>query len=92
MLKGDKNPKPSVFARIKIDEMSSSSPSSQERDSVFSCLGEINQVQSSIPSCMKHVFTLDVKTNGSIKVKRCTLVLTGHGANASLKKRTKEEE
>ena len=59
---------------------------------MFSYLSKINEVQSSIPSCMKHVSTLDVKTDGSLKVKRRTLVLTSHGDNANLKEKTKEEE
>jgi len=40
------------------------------------CLGEVNRVQSSNPSRMKHISILDVKTNGALKVKRCTLVIT----------------
>jgi len=27
---------------------------------------------------MKHFFSLDVKTEGSLRVKRCTVVFTGH--------------
>jgi len=41
---------------------------------------------------MKCVSTLDVNMYGSIKVKRCTLVLTSQRANANLKEWIKEEE
>ena len=90
-LKRDKQHKPFVFTRIKMVEMSSSLPSSQERDSVFSCLGEINKVQSSMPLCIKHVSTLDVKKDDSLRVKTCIPVPTGHGAIVRSKERTKEE-
>lgn len=82
-LKKDEQPKPSVFARIKIGKMSSSSPPSQKKDSVFNSLGKTNEVQSSIPSRLKHVATLDVKVDDSLKVKRHVIILTGHGAKAS---------
>ena len=59
---------------------------------MFIRLGELNEVQSSIPTRMKRVSTLDVKIDGSLKVKRHVLVLTGHGAKANSKERTKEEE
>jgi len=91
-LKKDEQPKPSVFTRIKIGETSSSAPLSQKRDVVFSHLGKTNKVQSSISSRMKCVSTLDVKVNDSLKVKRRVLILTGLGAKANLKERTKEEE
>ena len=89
-LKKDEQPKLSVFARIKIGEMSSSAPSSQKRDSAFSRLGKTNEVQSSILSRMKHVSTLDVKVDDSQKVKRRILILTRQGANASLTERAKK--
>ena len=89
-LKKDDQYKPSVFARINIGKMSSSSPHSQ-KDSVFNRLGKTNEIQSSIPSRMKRVSTLDVKVDDSLKVKRHVLVLTGHGAQASSKGRTKEQ-
>jgi len=91
-LKKDEQPKPSVITWITVREMSASSPPSQKRDLVFSRLGKINEVQSSIPSRMKRVFTLDVKVDDSLKVMRRVLVLTGHGAKASSKERTKEVE
>ena len=91
-LKKDEQPKYSVFARIKIGEMSSSASPSQKKDLVFSHFGEINEVQSSIPSSMKHVFTLDVKMDNSLKVKGRILIVIDHGAKASLKERTKEEK
>jgi len=73
-----------------MGEMLSSSPSSQEGDLVSAIL-EINEVQSSIPVRIKCVSTLEVKVDDLLKVKRCTLVLTGHWANASLKERTEEQ-
>jgi len=91
-LKKDEQPKSSIFARIKIGETSSSAPPSQKRDSMFSRLGKTNEVQSSIPSRMKRVSTLDVRLDGSLKVKRCVLILTGHGAKANSKERTNRDE
>jgi len=72
--------------------MSQSLAPSQESDSVFSTLDVINEAQSFIPSCMKCVYTLDVKTDGSLKVNSCTLILTGNEANTSSKEWIKEEE
>ena len=62
-------PRRSLFARIKTDEDSSSS--------MFSHLGVINEVQSSIPSRMKYFSSLDAKTDGSLRVKRRTVIFTG---------------
>jgi len=91
-LKKDEHPKSLVFSKIKIGGMSSRTPSPQNKDSVFNRLGRINEVESSILSRMKHVSTLDVMVDDSLKVKRHILVLIGHGAKASSKERTKEEE
>jgi len=57
---------------------------------MFSRLGEENDVQSSIPSHMKYIYTLDVKIDGSMKVKRCTLVITN--CETSLNSKGKVEE
>ena len=54
-------PKPSVFTRIQTTEKPSDSSLHQEKSSAFSRLRVINEVQSSIPSRMKHFSTLDVK-------------------------------
>jgi len=59
---------------------------------VFSCLGKINEVESLIPSYMKHISTFGVKTYSSLKVKRCTLFVTGYETSSSLEERAKEEE
>jgi len=59
---------------------------------VFDYLGEVNKVQSSIPSCMKCVSILDVKTNNSLKVKRHTVVITIFEASSNSKEKIKEEE
>ena len=91
-LKKDDQSKPPVFARINIGKMSSSSPHSQKKDSVFNRLGKTNEVQSSIPSRMKRVSTLDVKVDDSLKVKRSVLILTGQGAQASSKEIIKEQD
>jgi len=40
----------------------------------------------------RRIYTLDVKINGSLKVKRHTLLFTIYGTNSSLKERDKEEE
>jgi len=59
------------------------------RSSVFNCLGETNEVQSFVPSCVKCIFILDIKTDGSLKVNRCTLVITS--CEASLISKAKIE-
>jgi len=59
---------------------------------VFNRLGELNEVQSFVPSHMKCIFTLDVKTNGTLKVKRRTLVITSYKTNSNSKGEIKDEE
>ena len=41
---------------------------------------------------MKRVSTLDVKINGSLKVKRCTLVITSCNASSNAKDEIKDED
>jgi len=36
---------------------------------------------------MKHIFTLEIKPDGSLKVKRCTLVITSCEASSKKKSR-----
>ena len=91
-LKGDKQLKSSVFTNIKGDEKSLSSLSAQARSSAFNYLGETNEVHSFIPSLINCISTLDVKTNGSLKVKRRTLVITGLKANSNSNGKVKEKE
>jgi len=55
-------------------------------------LGEPNQVQSFIPSHTKCISTLDVKIDGSLKVKICTLVITSCDASSNSKEKIKEEQ
>ena len=85
-LKGDKQPKSSVLGRIKTMGKSSSSSPVQDSNSVFSFLGEVNEVQSSIPSRMKLIFSLGIKTDGSLKVKRFTLVIPSYEASSNSRK------
>ena len=59
---------------------------------MFSRLGEVNEVQSFVPSCMKCVFAFDVKTNGSLKVKRRTLVITSYETSSNSNGKIKDEE
>jgi len=86
-MRGDKQPKPSVLTRIKTGGKCSSSLPVQDRNSVFSHLGEVNEVQSSISSCMKYISTLDIKTDDSLKVKKHTLVITSCEASSNLKEK-----
>jgi len=58
---------------------------------VFTRLGEVKEVQNYMPSCMKHISTLDVKTDGSLKVKRHTLVITSCEASSNSKEKIKED-
>jgi len=60
-LKGGKQPKPSVFTKIKTGGKSSS----PGQDSSISHLGEVNEVKGSIPSCMKHSSALAMQTETS---------------------------
>ena len=59
------------------------------KGSVFNRLGDTNEVRSSIPSRMKRLSTLDVKTEGSLRVKRRTVILIGQQSNPDS---NKEEE
>ena len=58
---------------------------------MFNHLGKLNEVQSSIPSRMKRIFDLDIKTNSSLKVKRCTLVITSYETSSNSKEQIKED-
>ena len=91
-LKGDKHSKFSIFARIKTGEKSSSLPLTQERRSVLIHLGEINEIQSTITSCMKGISTLYIKNEGSLKLSRRTLVLIGCETSNSSKEIAKAEQ
>ena len=77
---------PSVFTKLMSREESPNSSCSQERVPVFGRLGKINEVQSVVPSRTKHLSTLDVSTDGSLRVKRPTVVFTGHRANPTSNK------
>ena len=59
---------------------------------MFNHLGETNEVLSFIPSRKKHVSTLDVRTDGPLKVKRRTLIVTSCQASLNSKGKIKEEE
>ena len=77
-LREDKQPKSFVFTTINTGGKSSSSLSAQDGNCLFSRLGEVNEVQNSVPSYMKRIFASDIKTDGSLKVKRHTLVITNY--------------
>ena len=85
-------PRHSVISKTKTSEKSSSSRLHQEESSTFSHLGVINEVQSSIPSSMKHFSRLDVKIGGSLRVKRHTVVFTGQRKNSDSNEKAEEEE
>jgi len=91
-MQGGKQPKPSVFTRIKIGGKSTSSSTAQDENSVFNNLGEVNEVQSSISSCIKCIAALDIKNDGSLKVKRCSLLITSCDASSNSKDKIKDEE
>jgi len=63
----------------------------QEENSIFSHLAEVNEAQSSVSSRMKRISALDIKTDGSLKVKRCTLVITNCEASSNSKEKIKED-
>ena len=85
-------PKPSVFSRIAKGKKQLGSSPTQTESSMFNSLGEANKVQSFIPSRKKQVSTLDVKINGSLKVKRRTLVITSCDASSNSKDEIKDED
>uniref|UniRef100_A0A7C9DQF5 Uncharacterized protein n=1 Tax=Opuntia streptacantha TaxID=393608 RepID=A0A7C9DQF5_OPUST len=91
-LQDDKQPKPSIFTKIKTGAKSSNSSLAQDMNSMFSRLGEINEVQSSVPSRMKQIAAFDIKTDGSLKIKRCTMVITSYEASSNSKGKIKDEE
>jgi len=76
----------------KLSKESSDLPWPKERGSVCGRLGETNEVQSSIPSHIKCFSTLDVKAYGSLRVKRCTMVLTSHRSNPTPNMEVMQEE
>ena len=84
-------PRRSLFTRIKTGENSSRLRLQQEKSSAFSCLGVINEVHSSIPSHMRSFSSLDIKTDGSLRVKRCTVVFTGQQKNSNSNKEAEKE-
>jgi len=51
-----------------------------------------NEVQRFIPSHLKHVSTLNVKTNGFLKIRRRTLFITSREASSNSKGKVEEEE
>jgi len=59
---------------------------------VFGRLGKKNEVQSAIPARMKCLSTLDVSIDGSLRVKRRTMVFTGHKAHPSPSEKVIERE
>jgi len=92
-IKEDKQSKPFVFPRIKTDGKSSSPLLGQERGPVSNCLGETNEFPSPISSYIKCIFTLDVKIDGTLKVKRYNLVIIiSHEASPNSKERAQEKE
>jgi len=73
-VKSHAQPKPSVFNRIMKGRELLNPPSQEQKDLVFNQLSDGNEVQSSIPSCMKQFSTLNVKRDGLLRVKRHTMV------------------
>jgi len=64
----------------------------QEKSLAFSRLGVINEVQSSIPSRMKRFSTLGVKMDGSLRVKRRTVLLTCQQRSSNSNENSEEEQ
>ena len=91
-LQRDSQPKPFIFTKITRGKKPSSSSPAQTKSSVFNRLGETNEVQGFVPSRMKRVSTLDVKIDGSLKVKRRTLVITSSDASSNSKDKVKYED
>jgi len=89
-LRGDVNPKPLVFTRIKTGGKSSSLSSMRDRFSVLCCLDEGSPLLH--PFTYEVRFHLEVKTNRSLKAKICTLVITSCEASSNSKGKIKEEK
>ena len=91
-LKSDSQPKPSIFTIMAREKKPSGSSPTQTARSVLNYLGKTNEIQSFIPSHMKHVPTLDVKIDGSLQAKTHTLVITSCDANSNSKDEIKDED
>ena len=91
-IKDHPQPKPSIFTKIGAGEKSLNSQLQHEKSYAFSRFGVINEVQSSIPSCMKRFSSLDVKTDGSLRVKRRTVVFTGQQKNSNSIEETEKDK
>jgi len=85
-------PKSSVFNKIKKGTEPLKAPPQDPKGSVFNSLGDTSEVQSFIPSRMKRFSTLDIKTEGSLRVKRHTVIFTGQRSNPDSKKREAQDE
>ena len=64
-------------------------PFKEQKDSMFNRHGDENGIQSFISSRLKQFSTFDVKTDGSLRVKRCT---ASQWANSDSIKQSKLEE
>ena len=84
--------RPSVFNRITKAKESSNPSLKEQKDSVFSRLGDGNEVQSSIPSRMNRFSTPDVKIDGSLRVKRHTMIFTGQQSTSDSNKKGEQDE
>ena len=78
--------RPLVFNKITKSRESSNPLPQEQKGSVFNGLGDENEVQSSIPSRMRQFSTFDVKTDGSLRVKRYTMVFTYQPGNSDINK------
>jgi len=77
-LNGDRQPKFPFFTRITRGKKPSGSSPAQAGCLVFNLLGETNEVQIFVPLRINRVSTLDIKIDGSLKVKRHTLVFISY--------------
>ena len=81
-----------MFNRIPQAGESSDPLPQEQKGSVFNRLDDGNEVQSSIPSRIKRYSTLDVKTDGLFRVRRCTVVFTGQPSNSDINKGDDQEK
>jgi len=70
---------------MKVRELVNPLPQEQ-KDSVFNWLIDGNEVQSYIPPRIRQFSILDVKTDGSLRVKRRTAIFTGQLGNSHINK------
>ena len=56
----------------------------EQKDSVFNCLSDVDEVQSSIRSHVNSSSTIDVNTDGTLRAKMCPVIFVGQQMTLTL--------